>query len=59
MSTQGPFPAASTCLAAAGVMAVLMRAVEASRAAYGSLCGRIRVVTLPDARAISLCTQNC
>jgi hypothetical protein len=33
--------------------------VEASRARDGSLSGLIRVVTLPDGTAISLCPQNC
>jgi hypothetical protein len=33
--------------------------VEASRARNGSLTGLMRIVTLPDGRAVSLCPQNC
>ena len=33
--------------------------VEASRARDGSLSGLIRIITLPDGKAVSLCPQNC
>lgn len=33
--------------------------VEASRARDGSLSGLIRMITLPDGTAVSLCPQNC
>lgn len=33
--------------------------IEASRARDGSLSGLIRIITLPDAKVVSLCPQNC
>ena len=33
--------------------------VEASRARDGSLSRLIRMITLPDGKAVSLCPQNC
>jgi len=33
--------------------------VEASRARDGSLKGLMRIITMPDGKAVSLCPQNC
>ena len=33
--------------------------VEASRARDGSLKGLMRIITMPDGKAVTLCPQNC